>query len=893
LKLFKYIIFNIAVILLTTVGTNAKASANFFFQQQNTQKIDSTKVDKVEYKSRDSTIANRKTEMVHLYGNAKVIYKDFELNADYIRYDKKNDVIFASGITNKNGRYVGRPIFKMDGQGTSIADSIIYHVKTGKGIVFQVFTEQEGGFFSGGQSKVQPDNEVHLKGTTFSTCNLPTPHFGIHISKAIATETQIITGPVYLKLEDIPLPPFFFPFAFFPKPNKKSSGFILPSPSQDPTRGFALNGMGYYQAFNDYLDARLTGNIFTNGSFDATLTSNYIKKYKYNGNINLNFSSQRNGLEGTPEYKPLKSFNIGWSHTQNPMARPGTTFTALVNAGSSQYFESTAANNTFDIDQIARNTMNSSIAYSKVFGEGLFNLTAALAHAQETQTKTISLTLPDVSLNMATINPFDSKDRVRKQRFYEKITMGYSMQAKNTINTKEDVLFTRDALRQFQNGVNHQIPVGLAFNVGPFLNFNANGSYNERWYFQTTRQRLINIANVGDSIARDTVGGFRRAGEYSIGMGVSTKLYYRKLFKKPTLFNITGISHIVTPRLDLSYKPDFSKDSYSYIKKLEYWTDAPLGESKPIKPALDAQGNQRRYTIFDGSYLGSPSSLQQANLNFGIENNVELKVRKKRDTVGGMDKKVPILQGLSLTGNYDFMKPTKKLSNLNFGGRSQFTDKFGINFNGTLSPYLVGERTVNTGTTANPINTIVYEESDRYVFSEGRLPRLTNFSFSTDFSLNPDALKSRNKNMDALKQQQNAQGRTPEQIAELEAISRDPNAFVDFNIPWNIALSYSFTYFNSLGRSETRDVSNTLNFNGDFNLTPKWKIQFRSGYDFKAKDLSYTSFAIYRDLHCWDLNATWVPFGQYGGNYSVTIRVKAAVLQDLKLSKRKGYYTRY
>jgi lipopolysaccharide assembly outer membrane protein LptD (OstA) len=892
LKLLKYIIFFITVISLTTVGSTVKASANFFFQQT-TQQIDSTKVDKVEYKSRDSTIANRKTEMVHLYGNAKVIYKDFELNADYIRYDKKNDVIFASGITNKNGRYVGRPIFKMDGQGSSIADSIIYDIKTGKGIVFQVFTEQEGGFFSGGQSKVQPDNEVHLKGTTFSTCNLPTPHFGIHISKAIATETQIITGPVYLKLEDIPLPPFFFPFAFFPKPNKKSSGFILPSPSQDPTRGFALNGMGYYQAFNDYLDARVTGNIFTNGSFDATLTSNYIKKYKYNGNINLNFSSQRNGLEGTPEYKPLKSFNIGWSHTQNAFARPGTTFSALVNAGSSEYFKSTAANNTFDIDQIARNTMNSSIAYSKVFGDGLFNLTAALGHAQETQTKTISLTLPDVSLNMSTINPFDSKDRVRKQRFYEKITMGYSMQAKNTIATTEDVLFTRDALRKFQNGVNHQIPVALAFNVGDFFNFNANGSYNERWYFQTTRQRLISRTDKMDSLARDTVGGFRRAGEYSIGMGFSTKLYYRKIYKKPTIFNVVGISHIVTPRLDLSYKPDFSKDSYSYMQKLGYWTDAPQGQSVYIKPALDAQGNQRRYTIFDGSYLGIPSTRQQANLNFGIENNVELKVRKKRDTVGGVEKKVPILQGLSLTGNYDFMRPTKKLSNLNFSGRSQFTDKFGINFNGTLSPYLVGERTVNSGTAANPINTIIYEESDRYVFSAGKLPRLTNFSFSTDFSLNPEALKSRNKNMDALKQQQNSQGRTPEQISELEAISRDPNAFVDFNIPWNIALSYSFTYFNSLGRSETRNVSNTLNFNGDFNLTPKWKIQFNSGYDFTAKDLSYTSFAIYRDLHCWDLNATWVPFGQYGGNYSVTIRVKAAVLQDLKLSKRKGYYTRY
>ncbi len=877
------------VILLTSVGKTVKAITNLSFQQT-VQKVDTVKKDKIEYKARDSTIANRLTEIVYLYGDAKVVYNDFELNADYIKYDKKNDIIFASGIKNKNGRYVGRPIFKMDGQGTSIADSLIYNTKSGKGIVYQVFTEQEGGFFSGGQSKVQPDNEIHLKGTTFSTCNLPTPHFGIHITKAIATETQIITGPVYLKLEDIPLPPFFFPFAFFPKPNKKSSGFILPAPGQDPTRGFALNGIGYYQAFNDYLDARITGNIFTNGSFDATLTSNYIKKYKYNGNINLNFSSQRNGLEGTPEYDPQKSFNIGWSHSQNPNAKPGTTFSALVNAGSSQYFTSTAANNTNDINQISQNTLSSSIAYSKVFGDGLFNLTAALGHSQETQSKTISVTLPDISLNMSTINPFDSKDRVRKQRFYEKITMGYSMQTKNTISTREDLLFTKAALKQFQNGVNHQIPVSLAFNVGQFFNFNANGSYNERWYFQSTRQHLLTTQNGLDSIVRDTVGGFKRAGEYNIGMGISTKLFYKKIFLKPTLFNIVGIRHIVTPNFNLSYKPDFSKTSYGYYRPLSYKTINAQGQ-EVTRDAYDFQNKLRKYSIFEGSYLGSPSAGEQANLGFSIENNVELKVRSKKDTTGG-DKKIPIIQGLSFSGNYNFIAPTKKLSPLNFGGRSQFTEKIGVNFSGTLNPYLVESRDIISGVGPTQTSTVIFEESNRYVFSDGKFPRLTNFTFSTDFSFNPEALKSRNKNMDALNQQQTPQNKTPEQIAELEAISRDPNAFVDFNIPWNLSISYSFSYNNQLSRKETRTVSNTLNFNGDFNLTPKWKIQFTSGYDFRAKDLSYTSFSIYRDLHCWDLSASWVPIGLYQ-SYSITIKVKASILQDLKLSKRKNYYTRY
>lgn len=891
MKLLKHLIFIITVLLLTTVSNAVKAIGNYAFQQT-VQKADTVKKDKVEYKARDSTIAKRTTEIIYLYGDAKIIYNDFELNADYIKYDKKNNFIFASGIKNKNGRYVGRPIFKMGGEGSSIADSLIYNFKSGKSIVYQVYTEQQGGFFSGGKIKLQPDHELHIKGTNFSTCNLPTPHYSIFITKAIATETQIITGPVYLKLEDIPLPPFFFPFAFFPKPNKKSSGFILPTPSQDPTRGFALNGLGYYQAFNDYFDGRVTGNIFTNGSFDVSLTSNYIKKYKYNGNVNLNFSSQRNGLEGTPEYTPRKSFNFGWSHAQNPNAKPGTTFSALVNAGTSDYFTSTGANNTNDINVIAQNTLNSSIAYSKVFADGLFNLTAALGHSQETQNKTISLILPDISLNMSTINPFDSKDRVRKQRFYEKITMGYSMQTKNTISTKEDLLFTKGALKQFQNGVNHQIPVSLAFNVGSFFNFNANGSYNERWYFQTNRQHLITKTNGIDSIVRDTVGGFKRAGEYSIGMGMSTKLYYKRIYSKPKAFNIVGIQHIVTPNFNLSYKPDFSKASYGYYKPLQYQTVDAQGKVTSVKDAYDFQGNLRKYSIFEGSYLGSPSSGEQANLGFSIDNNVELKVKSKTDTTDGGTKKIPIIQGLSISGNYNFMAATKKLSPLNFGGRSQFTDKLGFNFSGTFSPYLVESREQISGVGPAQTSTVIFEESNKYVFSDGKLPRLTNFTFSTDFSFNPAALKRRNKNMDNLKEQQTPQGRTPEQIAALEAISRDPNAFVDFTIPWNLNISYSFSYNNQLGIKATRSVSNTLNFNGDFNLTPKWKIQFTSGYDFKAKDLSYTSFQISRDLHCWDLSASWVPIGRYQ-SYSINIGVKPGILQDLKLSKRKGYYTRY
>ena len=892
MKLLKNIIFIITVLLLTSVGNTVKAISNRSFLQI-AQQTDTTRKsknnDKIEYTAKDSIRTDKKSGIMYLYGNAKVLYQDFELNADYIRYDSKNNIVFASGVKNKKDRYIGRPIFKMGSQASSIADSISYNTKSGKALVFGVFTEQEGGFFSGGQAKLQPDNEVHIKGQTFSTCNLPHPHFGIFITKGIATEKQIITGPVYLKIEDIPMP-IGLPFAFFPKPNKKSSGFILPTPNQDATRGFSLNGGGYYQAFNDYLDGRITGNVFTNGSYDATFTSNYLKKYKYNGNISLNYSSLKGaGLEGTAGRRASKVFNIGWTHSQNANANPGTNFSATVNAGTSSYFAQTAGNQSYDIGQIAQNTMSSSISYGKVFDNGI-NFTGALRHSQETQSGTVSITLPEISLSVPTFNIFDKKGRVEKPKWYQKIAVGYNMQAKNEVATTEDLLFKKEVLNKFQNGINHTIPVNLAFNVLQFFNFNANTTYNERWYLQTTTQKLIRNATGGETLQVDTVNGFKRSGEYSIGMSMSTKVYGTKQFKN--FFGIKALRHVITPNFSLTYKPDFAKESLGYYKDLEYWTDdIRPGKSENLGIAYDNQGRPRKYSIFERSYLGGPSRGEQANLGFNIDNNIELKVKSRKDTTNGGEKKIPIIQGLNFSGSYNFIAERKKLTPLSFSGRSQFTDKLGFNFGGTLNPYQVADSLVYSGAGPNRTSTLVYYESDAYTFSKGKLPRLISFNFSFDYSLNPEALKKRNKNMEDLRNQ-NSPNRTQEQINELAAISSDPNAFVDFNIPWNFAFSYIFSYNNALSRPETRTVSNTLNFNGDFALTPKWKVQFNSGWDFRAKDFSYTSFAIYRDLHCWDLSASWVPFGTYA-SYSVTIKVKQAILQDLKLSKRKYYYTRY
>ena len=827
--------------------------------------------DKVETYARDSTKFSKDKSIMYLYGKARVVYQSFELDADYIRYDSKNNTIFASGLKDEKGRYTGRPIFKMEAEGSSVADSLLYNTKSGKGQVYNTFTEQEGGFFSGGQSKKQPDDEIHLKGMTYSTCDLPHPHFGIYITKGIVAEHQIITGPAYLKIEDIPIP-LGLPFAFFPKPNKKSSGVILPSFGEDATRGFFLKDMGYYIGLSDYWDARLMGTLYSRGSYETNIASNYLKRYKFNGNLNLSYASTRLGLEGTPEYTPRKDFHINWTHSQNPNAHPGSVFSASVNAGTSSYNASTAAGGTYDVRALSQNTLASSISYGKT--AGIFNLTAALSHSQEIQSKTISLTLPQVSLNMNTINPFDSKNRVGEQKWYQKLTLGYSMQASNTVSTTEDLLFQPGGFKRFQNGFNHSIPISLPFNVAKVFNFNANAQYTEQWHFQTVDQQMLRMVNRPDSLVYDTIPGFKRSGEYNVGIGVSTKIYSTAQFKN--MGKLQAIRHVLTPSFNLSYRPDFSKLSKGYYKELLYQDGTKVSD-----PNYPNRG--RRYSIFERTLFTGPSQGQQALLSFSFDNTVEAKIRSDKDTTGSGFRKLAVIQGLNLSGNYNFLAPAYKLSVLTFSGRSQFTDKIGINYNGTLNPYATKDTLVNNVMTKTLI--------DRYTFQNAKLPRLTNFGFSFDYSLNPESFKKRNENLDELKNQTNQAGLTREQSEQLNAISRDPNAFVDFNIPWNFSFAYSFQYSTTEAGLNPK-YTNTLTFNGDLNVTPKWKVQFNSGYDFQQRDIALTNIAIYRDLHCWDMSINWVPFGPYR-SYSMTLKVKASILQDLKLSKQQGYQTRY
>ncbi len=822
----------------------------------------------LKYTSTDSSRADNVNKILYLWGNARVTYDDFELDADFIKVDQLKHTVFASGAKDSKGRYGNRPIFKQKNDKPIIADSLTFNYVTKKGLIYNANSEQDGDYLSGGKAKRLNDEEVAYSNVLFSTCDLPYPatHFGIVITKGIAEQHTIISGPAYLEIEGVPLP-LFIPFGFFPKPDHKSSGVLLPTFGEDTQLGFYLKDFGYYLTFNDYMDLTTTGTYYTKGSFAINEASRYLVRYKYQGSLTLSFASTKTGLETDPANK---DFHISWTHTEDPASHPGTTFSASVNAGTSSYYTDTRAQSTYNLQALTTNTLHSSISYGKTWAGTPFNFTATLDHSQNLSTKTVSLDLPSFNFSMSTLSPFDSKDRVGEQKWYQKITIGYSLQGTNTLSSiPESQLFTANTFsHKFQNGLQSQIPIGLSLTVFKFFQFSSGINYTERDYFQTIRKHYVRGSISGaDSLQVDTVPGFRRAGDYSLSTGLSTKLYSEVQFKKGTL---KAIRQVISPSVSFQYRPDFSDPKYGYYNTIVSNATVPYPTTVST------------YSIFEQSVYGGPSGGKSAGLALSLDNSIEAKLAAKSSDTSGKERKISILQGLSFSTFYNFIADSLKLSPITFSGRTAlFNQKLGINFGGSLNPYVNQVRDSISGG-----QVIRYaHQINRYTWQSGYFPTLTSFNLSMDFNLNSKTL-SHPANGTTAQAGTTLATATKAQADKLALISTDPNAFVDFNVPWNINMSYSFFYSNT-GVSTT--ATNTLNFNGDLAVTPKWKIQYTSGFDVRQGKLSTTSLAIYRDLHCWDLSVQWIPFGYYQF-YSVTLKVKAAVLQDLKLSKNKYYY---
>ena len=823
----------------------------------------------VKWSAEDSTYTDNDHNVMYLYGKARVTYEDFELDADFIRVDQKNHQIFAKGRKDpRTHRYVGRPITKQKNDKPAAADSIYYNYETKKGKVFNPASEQGGNFVSGGLAKKLNENEVAYHNVLYSTCDLPYPdtHFGIVITKGIAEKNQIVSGPAYLEIEGVPLP-LAVPFGFFPKPNTRASGVILPTFGEDQKRGFYLQNFGYYIGINDNIDLTTNGSIYTKGSYEIGTTARYIVRYQYTGTARFDYASNNYGNPGDPAQK---TFNILWSHSQDPSAHPGSVFSASVNAGSSSYYSNSGGNQNYNLQQITQNNLHSSIAYSRTWAGTPFNFTANLSHSQDLAKKTVDLELPSFTFNMASISPFDSKDRVGEQKWYQKISISYNSSGTNKVSgLPEDELFQGSTLaKRLQSGFKQNIPISLNLTFLRFFQFSANANYNEYWNFQSINERYDRTSLTGTNLVIDTIPGFKRAGDYTLGASLSTKLYGTLNFKG----KLKAIRHVMTPSISFNYNPDFTAPSYGV------WTTAVSQASVPYPYQAT------KYSKLNGTAVGGPSATRQAGIGFSLDNTVEAKLRAKSTDTSQTDRKIQILQGLTFSTFYNFAADSMKLSPISFSGHTAiFNQKLNISFGGVFNPYDVIVRDTISDNQIHKVATTI----NRYTWQDGHLPRLASFFASTDISLNSNAKTGNKLNPNVQNGINNnlQQGLTPEQAERLALVSQDQSAFVDFNVPWNVNLSLSFNYTNNVTSST---VTNTIQARGDVNITPKWKVTYYSDLDIRKQKVSTCQLGIYRDLHCWDLAVQWIPFG-YLKMYSVMLRVKASILQDLKLSKRSDY----
>jgi lipopolysaccharide assembly outer membrane protein LptD (OstA) len=780
----------------------------------------------IDYNADDSIIFSISGQQVFLKKNAFVKYGKTELRAHFIELDLEKKEAFAYGIQDSTGTFVETPEFK-DGSEEFKCKELKYNFDTGKGLVTEIITEQEGGFVHSEITKKIDENTFYLRNGKYTTCEHEHPHFYVKMTKAkMIKDSKIVSGPAYMVLEDVPLYFVGLPFGFFPFKKKYSSGIILPSYGEEQRRGFNLRQGGYYWAINDYVDLALTGDIFSNGSWGTQIRSQYRKRYRFSGNLSAEYHLNKYGDEGFPDYVKTKDFAVRWTHTQDPKANPYRTFSASVDFSTA----SNDQNNAYTLEKIVNNQKQSSISYSKRWPDSPFSLSATLRHSQNSRDSTISLSLPDVNFNMTQIYPFRAKGKSGKLTWYDKIGVTYSAKLKNNITTKEDELFNSSLSKDWRNGFQHRIPLSTSIKVAKDLTFAPSVSYEGVAYTNSIRKDWDPAANNGEGgVVVDTLTGFNYAHNYSASASLSytPKIYGMFTFRETS--KVAAIRHVVSPSVSVSYTPEIGVSRDKYFRT--------------YNNAITDQDVE--YSIFEQGIFGTPTgAMESGSINFGLDNNLEAKIRTANDTTGNEDlKKIKILESVKFSTSYNMFADSLNWSLIRMTGRTKlFNKKLNLTFGADMDPYDINS------------------SGSRIDKFKGRLTRADvklGFQISSkDFQSSDDG------------------GGDPV-----------PTGYVDFDIPWSMNVDYGWTYTKPGLKSS---VTQTVRLNGNFSLTPQWKFNFSSGYDFSQKEITTSSFGIQRDLHCWQMSFNAIPFGTYQ-SFNFMINVKSSILQDLKYQKRHAW----
>lgn len=817
----------------------------------------------ISYKADDYMLLDMESKTLYLHRAGSLTYDKMVLNADSIAVDWNQNTMYADGLVDSMGQKNGRPDFAENEQSYR-ADRIAYNFKSQKGLVTMARTQQGSEYIIGEYVRKENDSTYYIKNGKFTSCELDHPHYYIKSSKLkVIPQKKIITGPLMLVIEDFPLP-LVVPFGFFPNQTGQRSGLVMPTYGESAERGFFLRNGGYYFAINDHVDLLLRGDIFSKGGYRLEVGSAYNKRYKYQGNFQFEYGLQRFGERDDPEQfrSTETNFKLIWKHDQtiNPQAR----FFANVNVLSSNF---NRANSYIEQDYLS-NTFKSTISYTQSFANSPWRLGLNLNHSQNTQTKQVALDMPIVTLNRTRFFPFKGKNSTGS-KWYHNIGLNYSMGAQNQISVTDTLLpkifknpfgtityeqatngdtslVTKNSLDFFNNGMSHTIPISTQLNLASYVNIQPSITYHEYWYYRT-KNHYYDVAR--QTVASEYVYGLATARDFNAAVSASTRIY--GLFGGGNKRGTT-VRHTLQPSLGFTYRPDFADVRFGFYENVR----------------VDTTGRKEPFSRFAGGIQGGPPSGEQQLVTLGINNILELKYRTKTADGDSALKdpftRITLLDAFSASTSYNFAADSLQLAPLGFSARTNIlNNKFNIQLNGAVDPYTVDP-------TGRRINVFRYEKNG----SIGRLSTMT-LAFSTVLSSKKTPVV-----------QPTSKDATPEELNNLQ-LYRD--LYVDFNIPWRLNFSANFGYTNT---GIFRDTTFTINTSGDFNMTPKWKIGFTTGYDFSQMDFSYTSLTIYRDLHCWEMSMTWIPFGDRK-SYNFTLNVKSSTLKDLKLTKRRDWQDRF
>ena len=840
----------------------------------------------VHYTAGDSMVYDAETGLIFLYGKANVTYQNFKLDAASIRMNMDSSTVFALPAVDSTGELSDKPTFHQ-GSDDYVSEEMAFNFRSKRGFIQHVSTTQGNGYVQSFESKRDSDGVVYMRHGTYTTCDAEHPHFYIALTRAkLRPGKDVVFGPAYLVVEDVPLP-LAIPYGFFPFNKKYSSGFIMPSYGDETSRGFYLRDGGYYFALSDYMDLRVTGEIYTKGSWGLNFETNYRKRYRYNGNLFFSYLYTVEGERNMPDYSVSRSIKLQWSHTKDPKAAPNTTFSARVNFASESYERSNLVS-MYNPLSYTQSTRSSAISYSHTFpGIGL-SLSLSTNLTQNMRDSTIAMTLPDLSISLARVYPFRRKNQVGKERWYEKISLSYTGSLSNSITTKEDQLLHSNIIKDWRNGMQHRIPIDATFQIFKYINISPSISLRDIMY--TSRLHKSWDMDTQRELT-DTTHGFYNLYDWNAAISANTTLYgmYKPL---PFFFGkkIIAIRHVLKPSVSFSYSPDFTTSAYGYFDSY-------------VRTEADGTVSTVTYSPYQNGIYGYPSSGKQGMISFSLSNNLEMKVRSERDSTG--ERKISLIDELYGSLSYNLAAKVRPWSDLSTRLRLKLTKSYTFSLAAVFATYAY---------VFNDKGQVVV--GDRTEWSYGRFGRFQGMSQSLSYTLNPDKIRkfvnwitghgdrnnpqastTREEDVDdegetnidpELRQGQRQQGKKVKATV-------DEDGYMAFSIPWNLSFSYGITMYEDRTKAiNTRNMrypysfTQTLNCSGFVRISDGWNISFSTGYDFNFHKLSMTTASVSRDLHCFEMSASVVlrPYT----SFNFTFRAKANELTDaLKWDKRSSY----